>query len=161
MVFQYNWDLPASSAASAIRAFQSFVVRPSLPQEFGAALVLSVGSSKGRVSFSLTGGWYAPTDQFAAVITLLLAALPQPGGKKLTVGTYIDSIQYLGGLGRLNTTGIVDSHDTFYAKSLMTPPMSEALTAAFMHYLAHQGFRANTVRNPFPSVSLLTIYLAM
>ena len=156
-VFQYNWDLSASAAASAVSAFQSFVVSPSFPQEFGAELVLGSGSSKGRVSFGLTGGWYAPADQFAAVIAPFLAALPQPSSNKLTVGTYINSVQYLGGLGRLNTTGIPDSHDTFYAKSLMTPegsPMSNASSAAFMNYLANEGFGTNTVRNPSLSMSL-------
>ncbi|KIM45670.1 Glucooligosaccharide oxidase [Hebeloma cylindrosporum] len=146
-VFQYNWDLSASSAASAINAFQTFVVSPSLPQEFGAELVLGAGSSKGRVSFGLTGGWYAPANQFAAVIAPLLAALPKPASQKLTVGTYINSVQYLGGLGRLSTIGIPDSHDTFYAKSLMTPegsPMSNASNLAFMNYLANQGFGTNT-----------------
>ena len=78
--------------------------------------------------------------------------VPKPQTKKLTVGTYINSVQYLGGLGRLNTTGIPDSTDTFYAKSLMTPtasPISAAAGTAFMTYLANQGFGTSTVRSPF------------
>jgi len=160
-VFEYNWDLSAQSVAAAISAFQTFVVGPSLLQEFAAELVLGAGSSKGRVSFGLTGGWYAPADQFAAVIAPFLAALPQPASHKLTAGTYINSVQYLGGLGRLNTSGIPDSHDTFYAKSLMTPegsPMSNASMTAFANYLANQGFGTNTVRDPFLSVKLMIVY---
>ena len=162
-IFEYNWDLSASSAASATSAFQSFVVNPSLPKEFGVDLVLGAGSSKGRVSVGLTGGWYAPADQFAAVIAPLLAALPQPASHKLTVGTYISSVQYFGGFGRLNTTGIPDTPNTFYAKSLMTPegsPMSNASIVAFMNYLANQGFGTNTVRNPSLLVSLLVVYIS-
>ena len=162
-IFKYNWDLSASSAASAISAFQSFVVSPSLPQEFGAELILRAGSSKGRVSFGLTGGWYTPADQFAAVIAPLLAALPQPASHKLTVGTYINSVQYFDGFGRLNTTGIPDTPNTFYAKSLMTPegsPISSASMVAFMNYLANQGFGTNTVRNPSLLVSLLVVYIS-
>jgi len=157
-IFQYTWDLSASSAASAIGAFQTFVLSPSLPQEFGAELVLGVGSSKGRVYFGLTGGWYASADHFGTVIKPFLAALPKPASKKLTVGTYINSVQYLGGLGRLNTTGIPDSHDTFYAKSLMTPegsPMSNASRTAFVNYLANQGFKTNTVCALFPICFLI------
>lgn len=150
-------------AVSAISAFQSFVVSPSLPQEFGAELVLEPGSAQGRVSFGLTGGWYAPADQFAAVIAPLLSALPQPASNQVTVGTYIDSVQHYGGLGRLNTTGIPDSPNTFYAKSLMTPegsPMSNASMAAFTNYLANEGFGANTVRHPSLSAFFLMAYIS-
>ena len=151
-IFEYTWDLTASAAASALAAFQTFVQEPGLPQEFAGELVLGAGSAKGRVNFGLTGGWYAPADQYAAVIAPFLAMVPTPQTKKLTVGTYINSVQYLGGLGRLNTTGIPDSTDTFYAKSLMTPtasPISAAAGTAFMTYLANQGFGTCTVRSPF------------
>ncbi|KAF9474996.1 glucooligosaccharide oxidase [Pholiota conissans] len=143
-IFEYNWDLTAAAAASALTAFQNFVNGPSLPQEFAGELVLGSGSSKGRVSFGLTGGWYGPANQYAAVIAPFLATVPTPQSKKLTVGTYIASVQYLGGLGRLNTTTIPDSTDTFYAKSLMTPPLVSAQGTAFMNYLASQGFGTNT-----------------
>jgi hypothetical protein len=107
------------------------------------------GSSKGRVNFGLTGGWYAPADQFAAVIAPLLNTLPPPSRQNITVGTYIQSVEYLAGLGRLNTTGIADTHDTFYAKSIMTPekePMSIKALNAFMAYLGDAGYTADTVR---------------
>ncbi|KAF8956211.1 glucooligosaccharide oxidase [Flammula alnicola] len=146
-VFEYKWDLSASSAASALSAFQSFVQTPNLPQEFAAELVLRAGSSKGRVNFGLTGGWYAPANEFAGVIARFLAKVPTAQSKNLTVGTYINSVQYLGGLGRLNTAGIPDAHDTFYVKSLMTPeasPISTKAGMAFMSYLANQGFGTNT-----------------
>ena len=146
-MFSYSWDLSAADAASAAQQFQNFV-QTNIPQEFGAELDLGRGSSSGRVSFSLTGGWYAPTDQFAAVITPLLDTLPPPSGQTITPGTYIESVQYLGGLGRLSTSGIADTHDTFYAKSLMTPeasPMTSTALNAFMSYLGDAGFTADTV----------------
>ncbi|KAF8149346.1 glucooligosaccharide oxidase [Crassisporium funariophilum] len=145
-VFEYHWDLSAADAAKATAAFQNYVLT-NIPQEFGAEIVLGQGSAKGRVSFGLTGGWYAPANQFNGVIAPLLANLPKPSSKKLTVGTYINSVQYLGGLDRLNTVGIPDGSDTFYAKSLMTPeasPMSSAALNAFMNYLANNGAEANT-----------------
>jgi hypothetical protein len=97
----------------------------------------------------LTGGWYGPADQFDTVITPLLNTLPTPSGQTITPGTYIESVQNPGGLGRLNTTGIPDTPDTFYAKSIMTPekaPMTVKALNAFMSYLADQGFTADTVR---------------
>ena len=150
-VFEYTWDLSASQAAAATFAFQSFVVSPSLPQEFGAELVLGAGSKKGRVSFGLTGGWYAPANQLSAVLDPYIQAVGvKPQSKKLTVGKYIDSVGLLGGLSgnRLNTTVLPDGHDTFYAKSLMTPedsPMSEKSLQAFYDYLGSTGFNADSV----------------
>lgn len=147
-VFEYQWDFSVSDAISATAAFQSYVLAPDLPQEMGAEIVLGAGSSKGRVSFGLTGGWYAPADQYESVLQPYLKHLPTPQSAQVTNGTYISSVQLLGGLGRLNTTGIPDGHDTFYAKSLMTPegaPMSNKSLNAFYTYLANEGFEANTV----------------
>ena len=93
------------------------------------------------------GGWYAPADQLAAVIAPFLDALPPPSKKKITSGTYIESVQYLGG-GRLNTTDIPDKPHTFYTKSIMTPeasPMTIKALNAFMCYLGDAGFTADTV----------------
>ena len=147
-IFSYHWDFNAADAASATQQFQNFV-QSDIPQEFGAEIVLSRGSSSGRVSFGLTGGWYAPADQFAAVIARLLDTLPPPSRQSVNPGTYIESVQHLGGLNMLNTTDIPDIHDTFYAKSLMTPeasPMTSTALNAFMTYLGNTGFTANTVR---------------
>ena len=146
-VFSYSWDLSAADAASAAQQFQNFA-QTNIPQEFGADLNVERGSSSGRVFVELTGGWYAPADQFAAVITPLLNTLPTPSGKMVIPGTYIESVQYLGKLGRLDTSGIADTHDTFYAKSLMTPeasPMTSTALNAFMSYLGDKGFTADTV----------------
>ena len=111
---------------------------------------LGRGSSSGRVSINLDGGWYAPADQLEAVIAPLLNTLPTPSSKTITSGTYIESVQFFGGLGgRLNTSGVADKHDTFYAKSLMTPekaPMTSEALNAFMSYLGDTGFKADTVR---------------
>ena len=147
-IFSYSWDLSAADAANATQQFQNFV-QTNIPQEFGAELNIGRGSSSGRVSFTLAGGWYASADQFAAVIAPLLNTLPTPSGQTITPGTYIESVQNLGGLGRLNTNGIADTHDTFYAKSLMTPetsPMTITTLNAFMSYLGDTGFTADTVR---------------
>jgi len=145
-IFEYFWDFSASDAANAIQQFQNFV-QSNIPQEFGAELTLGRGSSSGRVSFELVGGWYAPADQFAAVIAPLLNNLPTPSSQTITPGSYIDSVQNLGGIGRLSTIGIPDGHDTFYAKSLMTPeasPMTLVALNAFMSYLGDAGFTADT-----------------
>ena len=146
-LFTYSWDLSAADAANATQQFQNFV-QTNVPLEFGGELVFGRGSSSGRVSFALNGGWYAPDDQFAAVIAPFLNTLPTPSGQTVTPGTYIESVQNLSGLGRLNTIGIPDTNDTFYAKSLMTPeasPMTITTLNAFTSYLGDAGFTADTV----------------
>lgn len=145
-VFEYGWDLSAADAATATQQFQTFV-QTNIPQEWAAELVIGQGSSMGRVSFGLTGGWYGPADQLAGVLAPLLAVLPQPSSVTLTPGTYINSVQVLGGSGSLDTTTAPDTHDTFYAKSLMTPeasPMTDQALNAFMSYLANEGFNTDT-----------------
>ena len=146
-VFEYGWDLSVADAANATLQFQNYV-QTNIPQEFGAELVIGAGSASGRVSFGLTGGWYAPAEQLTDVIAPLLAALPTPSSASVQNGTYINSVQILGG-STLNTSTAPDVHDTFYAKSLMTPeasPMTEEALNAFMSYLGNEGFTADSVR---------------
>jgi hypothetical protein len=142
-VFQYGWNLNPSDAAHVISTFQTFV-QTDLPQEFDAEFVLGKGNSEGTLSIGLTGGWYGPAASFNAVIAPFLGVVPAPSTTTLTVGTYINSVTYLGGKGTLNTTA-PDNTDTFYVKSLMTPPMSDAALLAFMNYTAVPGFTSDLV----------------
>jgi hypothetical protein len=97
----------------------------------------------------LIGGWYAAAEEFAAVIAPFLDTLPPPSAQSVTPGTYIQSVQALGGSKPLDTTTVPDTHDTFYAKSIMIPeasPMTNTALNAFMSYLGNDGYTADTVR---------------
>ena len=97
----------------------------------------------------MVGGWYGPANEFKAVVDPYLTNLPPPSWKNVTSGTYIESVQNLGGSNQLNTTGVPDVHDTFYAKSLMTPevsPMTITALTAFMNYVGSVGFTMDMVR---------------
>lgn len=145
--FEYHWDLNVADATKGISAFQSFV-QTNIPVEFGAEINLGRGSASGRVSLTVTGGWYGPAGKLNATIAPLLSQLPPNPQTTLNVGTYINSVQFFAGSQPLDTTQMPDRHDTFYAKSLMTPqssPMSSAAINAFMNYLAYQGFVSTTV----------------
>ena len=146
-VFQYVWNMQPSDAVNAVLAFQQFA-ETNIPSEYGSEFVIGRGNAAGELYFGLTGGWYGPADQFSAVIAPFLAQVPQPNSQTLTPGTYINSVQYLGGLGTLSTSA-PDSTDTFYAKSLMTPaasPISSAALTAFMNYMANEGSQSSLVR---------------
>ena len=147
-VFEYDWDLNVADATNLVEQFQNFV-QTDIPQAWAAEIDLGRGSATGFVALTLAGGWYGPADQLAGVMAPLLNALPTPSSATLTPGTYINSVLVLGGTRTLNTTNTPDTHDTFYAKSLMTPeaaPMSTAAINAFMAYLGSAGFTADTVR---------------
>ncbi|KAK2464781.1 hypothetical protein APHAL10511_003199 [Amanita phalloides] len=142
-IFQYVWNMNPSDAANAVSAFQRFATT-NIPPEFGAELVIGRGYSAGQLYFSLTGGWYGPAQNFSAVIAPWLSRVPQPDRTTLTPGSYINSVTYLGG-GTLDTSA-PDRHDTFYAKSLMTPsasPISDAALGAFMNYMANEGSKTD------------------
>ena len=145
-IFEYTWNAKPSEAANAVLAFQQFV-ETNLPAEFGAEFVIGQGNTAGELDFGLTGGWYGPANQFDTVIAPFLAQVRRPDSKNITVGTYINSVQYFGELGTLSTTA-PDSKDTFYAKSLMAPeasPISNAALTAFMNYMANQRFQTSLV----------------
>lgn len=145
-VFEYTWDFSAADAAAAALEFQEFV-QGNIPQEFAAEIDIERGSANGRVSFELVGGYYAPPEGFAAVITPYLNKLPTPSRQSVTPGTYIASVENLGNTNQLNTTGVADGHDTFYAKSLMVPeasPMTSEALNAFMAYAGSTGFTADS-----------------
>jgi len=141
-VFEYTYDLNVTDASNGLTAFQSFV-QTNIPPEFGAEINLGKGSSSGKVSFTIVGGWYGAASKLNATIAPLLAKLPANPKTSLNVGSYINSVQALAGSQSLDTSTAPDVHDTFYAKSLMTPassPMSAAAIKAFVNYLAHEGF---------------------
>ncbi|KAF8229617.1 glucooligosaccharide oxidase [Tricholoma matsutake] len=143
--FFYNWDLSVADAASWIAKFQTFV-QTDISPEFGAYVNLNKGSASGRVALSLNGGWFGPAVGLNTTIAPFLSQIPTSPQTILDVGTYIDSVGVFGratGSPSVNTSVVPDSHDTFYAKSLMTPessPMSTSAITAFMNYLGNEGF---------------------
>lgn len=140
-VFIYTWNMNPTDAANAVSSFQKFA-QTNLPPEFDAEFNFGKGNAQGQVSVRLVGGWYSSPDAFNAVIAPFLATVSKPDNVDLTVSSYIDSVTNLGGKGTLSTTA-PDNTDTFYVKSLMTPPFPDAALLAYTNYIANQGFQAN------------------
>ncbi|KAJ7029191.1 glucooligosaccharide oxidase [Mycena alexandri] len=144
-VFSYNWnDLSISAASTTITAFQTFAAS-NIPPEFGAELIFGQGSSSGKLSVQLLGGYYGAANLFSGVIAPYLnaAGMPKPSSQVVTPGSYINSVTYFAEGQSLNTSTAPDGSDNFYTKSLMTPsgsPMSAAAVTAFVTYMANQGF---------------------
>jgi len=145
-VFIYQWTLDVSMATSALSSFQNFV-GSGIPAEFGAEIDVFKGSSTGTVKLELVGGYYGPPGQFQGVIAPYLATMPTPASTSVTPGTYIASVKaFAGGDGNLNSSVAPDTHDTFYAKSIMTPessPMTTEAIQAFFTYVVNQATTTN------------------
>ncbi|RDB16274.1 putative FAD-linked oxidoreductase YgaK [Hypsizygus marmoreus] len=144
-VFTYTWNLTVADTSKGIAAYQSFV-QTDIPPQFGCEVNLFRGPASGTVTFSLTGGWYGPARGLNSTLAPLLRQMPRGPQITLNTGTYLNSVVDLAG-GSLDTKSQPDSHDTFYAKSLITPensPMSNTAIHAFADYLANEGFTSKT-----------------
>ncbi|KAF9460062.1 glucooligosaccharide oxidase [Collybia nuda] len=144
-VFEYEWTLDVDGVAKGIDAFETYA-QTNIPPEIDGEINLSRGPKKGTVIFHVTGGWYGAANKLNATIAPFLNKMPKGPKVTLTPGTYINSVEYLAGVP-LNTHAKPDGHDTFYAKSLMTPqssPMSLKARTAFANYLANEGFDSKT-----------------
>ncbi|KAK1225731.1 hypothetical protein PQX77_011317 [Marasmius sp. AFHP31] len=150
IIFSYTWDLDTQTASQALLDFQTFVTNATsdqLPPELGGGLTLSKGTTQGKLSFTLLGGWYGSQGTaLDQVLSPLLGKMPKPDTEtRLGNGTYIDSVKELG--GGLDTSTKADTRDTFYARSLMTPvgePLSGDAVGRFVRYLAEEGWRSDT-----------------
>jgi hypothetical protein len=92
------------------------------------------------------GAWYGAANTFNATIKPLLDKLPKPLWTTFDVGDYRNSLKNLAG-GSIDTFE-PNGHDTFYAKSLITPknaPLTAQAERAFITYLTNQGFDTDLV----------------
>ncbi|KAK1225379.1 hypothetical protein PQX77_011689, partial [Marasmius sp. AFHP31] len=148
IIFSYTWDLDIQTASQALLDFQTFVTNTSdLPPELGGGLTLSKGTTQGKLSFTLLGGWYGSRGtKLDEVLAPFLGKMPKPDTEaRLGNGTYIDSVKELG--GGLDTSSKADTRDTFYARSLMTPvgePLSVDAVGRFVKYLSEEGWSSDT-----------------
>ncbi|KAF5376217.1 hypothetical protein D9615_008501 [Tricholomella constricta] len=144
-IFQYSWDgLNTTTAAQIIATIQRFVQVHDIPPHLGGEINLFRGAVRGTISISFAGGWYAHIEKLNATVNPLLRQLPTTSRTSFFTGTYLETAENLAG-GSLDTKSAPDGHDTFYAKSLLTPessPMSDAAILAYTTYLANEGFSA-------------------
>ncbi|KAK0461739.1 glucooligosaccharide oxidase [Desarmillaria tabescens] len=146
-IYEYDWQLNYSAAAAALYNFQEYVMTD-IPPELGAEVNLGKGDSEGSVSFVLTGGWYGGSlDALQSVLAPFLQSMPSASGTYSGNGTYISTVAILGdGIVNTKTAGL-DTTDTFYVKSLMTPedqPMTLEALEVYMKYLAYEGYASDT-----------------
>ncbi|KAF9456046.1 glucooligosaccharide oxidase [Collybia nuda] len=141
IIFQYEWILDVDGMAKALDVVQNYL-ESGIPPEVGGEINLFRGPTQGTIVFHISGGWYGPADQLNATVAPLLEKMPDGPKTTITPGNYSESVVFLAG-GSLDTHTAPDVHDTFYAKSLMTPeasPMSLEARTAFAHFLANDAF---------------------
>lgn len=143
---------------TAFLAYQSFGAS-SAPAELGIACIIGTG---GNMEFS--GAFYGSMEAYNTTMQGLLDALPAGWSENVEQMSWIQTLQNLAGSQALDTSGAAESvsaglhhsgsvkltltlafrqlasqHDSFFAKSLMTPkdsPLTEEALNAFFTYLA-------------------------
>ncbi|KAJ7071990.1 FAD-binding domain-containing protein [Mycena amicta] len=131
-----NPDLSSDHFANVISAYQFWGA--SAPKEMG--INANVGDS-GR-TVELGGYFMGNMDDFKRISSELLSFTGPPNGSYVQVRSWIDALTEVNGGTPLETKSKPDVHDTFYAKSLVTPadwPLTKAsLSALAAHFSATQ-----------------------
>ncbi|BGO93310.1 hypothetical protein NBRC10512_000045 [Rhodotorula toruloides] len=142
VVFSYTYNSPSTvNAATAFESFASFG-NTSAPANLGITATIGSGS------IEISGVWYGPRAEFDGVIQPLLDELLPPDSSDVEAMSWIDSATKLAGVDDLATNGkMLQSRDSFYAKSIMTPstiPVSVDVLESFFDYLWHSGKGGDT-----------------
>lgn len=136
----FNYVFSPLNITTAVETFLAY-------QNFGAnnaPPTLGMNVELGNGDFEMSGVFYGPTSDFAAVIQPLLDAVPQqPKSKSVKTYDWLGILKQLAGSdGSLNTSTAADVSDTFYAKSLMVDedtPLTKTALQSFFNYLYGPG----------------------
>ncbi|GAA6031367.1 hypothetical protein JCM8097_005626 [Rhodosporidiobolus ruineniae] len=145
VVFSYTYTSPSTTiAATALHSYEQFA-NLSAPANLG--MITNIGVD----TLSVTGVWYGPRAEFDQVIQPLKDELPPSFDESVQEKDWIGAQAQLAG-DPLDTQGkMLQSRDTFYAKSLMTPstiPIDITVWESFLDYL----WQSNTSTNWFVEI---------
>ncbi|KAL8278096.1 hypothetical protein RQP46_009556 [Phenoliferia psychrophenolica] len=126
--------LDSSGIAQVFSAYQTIGAGDVVP-ELGMGFQVGTGGS-----CFISGNFYG-SDQGAldGILQPLKDLLPGGYKEDKTPMSWIGSVVNYAGTGPLNTTGVPDIHDTFFAKSIITPsgsPIPASVMESFFDYLA-------------------------
>ncbi|BGP41811.1 hypothetical protein JCM10449v2_005802 [Rhodotorula kratochvilovae] len=129
----YTYTSPSTvNAATAFASMASFG-NTSAPANLGLHAVIGVDS------LVITAMWYGPESELNGVIQSLEDELPPSYTKSVTAYDWLGAAKKLAGTDDLSSNAeMLQSRDSFYAKSLMTPstiPISIDTIEAFFDYL--------------------------
>ncbi|EIM87014.1 FAD-binding domain-containing protein [Stereum hirsutum FP-91666 SS1] len=130
--FTYSYKTPDADSFSRVLTAYTNWATTSAPAEIG--LEATIGSG----TVSIVGLYEGSQDSFNGVIGSLLDSMGTPDSSDVKEYGWIEALEWLGGADTISTAAAPDTHDTFLAKSLVTP-MSAPLTAetytAWANYL--------------------------
>ncbi|GJN92799.1 hypothetical protein Rhopal_005837-T1 [Rhodotorula paludigena] len=148
VIAKYTYTSPSTViAATALNSVQQF-------GNLSAPANLGLHATIGRDSLELMFVWYGPEAELDAVLQPLKDDLPPSYDVSVNAMSWIESAKQLAGVDDLSTNGkMLQSRDSFYAKSLMTPstiPLSIETFEAFFTYL----WSSNTSTNWFVEANI-------
>ncbi|KAI9789690.1 MAG: hypothetical protein M1816_005865 [Peltula sp. TS41687] len=157
-IINFGFSLPsllgsARQAADAFLHIQSFAQNASVvDRRLGLGMYIT-GSN-----FNVDGMFFGSMDEFKTkIVPELLRGLPAPQGSNIVENDWITALTISSGQDSLETplTGY-DDHDTFFAKSLVTPtskPLTRAAMESYFNYIITTGRRTRT-----PWFSIINLY---
>ncbi|GAA6048514.1 hypothetical protein JCM3770_006531 [Rhodotorula araucariae] len=129
----YTYTSPSTANAATAFASMASFGNTSAPANLGLHAVI------GADSFEIAAVWYGPESEYNGVIQPLEDELPPSYTKSVNAFSWIDMAKKLAGTQDLSSNAeMLQSRDSFYAKSLMTPstiPLSIDTLEAFFDYL--------------------------
>jgi len=140
-IYSYKWaGMSASQAASNFLAIQKWV-QSSAPKELSMGVSLFQGTGS---QFEVSGVYNGHTQQqFLTLWQTLLNTLPPPTSSTYREANWINTLLNFAGQSTLSVAATnYNDHNTFYAKSLVTPesnPMSLASMTSFFNYANDAG----------------------
>ncbi|KAJ7199948.1 glucooligosaccharide oxidase [Mycena pura] len=145
--FEYVYSASPSDAARVMLSFQAYSYTD-LPRAFAAEVVFFKVDAE-QFTLVFFGAHYGPYSAFNRTIQPFLDTVPvEPSQTVITRGDWLTVVNASAfGVGPLNVSSQPDTHDTFYAKSIMTPeetPLTpEAINATFA-YMASNGVNSSS-----------------
>merc|ERR1711939_445660 len=143
--YDYSWaagELDADAHTALFGAYQDFGASQA-PAELGLFYTIGPG-----LSLDITGVFYGPAADFDGVMAPLVNQFKTlaPGAtysSTIDNYTYYESAVALANGQPLNTSSKPDHSDTFFAKSLMTPKLTQASRSAFFSFLSDHATDLN------------------
>ncbi|KAF4581699.1 hypothetical protein EYR40_002715 [Pleurotus pulmonarius] len=146
-IFTYTYLALPSMATKIFLEFQNFSAS-SAPPELGLQVSVRPYWQRGVVNMNITGVYYGRISQFHEVFRPLLSSISSMGinpyYEDITTYAWVPSLIQLSEVGTLDTSSPIlkNSHDTFFAKSLMVYDdslLNEKAIQSFFDYVGLLG----------------------
>ncbi|KAF3934813.1 hypothetical protein ABW20_dc0110552 [Dactylellina cionopaga] len=127
VVYNYSFNWNQTQARASLDALQAYVNSTQFPRELNLRYWI------GTFNVQVVGVYYGNTTAFNTAINPLLSKLGTPASSGVSVMNWLDTLNNYA-YASMSPPLDYDTHETFFAKSLMTTQLSSASMDAFVAY---------------------------